>query len=164
MDRRNIETIANGCPKVDVLKNNNRLNKLVLQTKSDISVLYFKVLHTLGLLIDSVRAAPQSLDSLAVHFQMMFVTQDILGYRQLHAQETERLIAYNWNIVVKRQNDAAEKVLAKLERTRSEVKSLQDGVSEVSCNMFRSQNSMAYINYHSSSMSSLSRKLKRAEL
>ena len=76
-----------------------------------------------------------------------------------HTQDTKKILEHNWSIVKKRQQDASSRILAMLERTSNEVKSLQNGVSELNSIV---PSTLRSLTRKSSSMCNLS--LKRSDL
>jgi hypothetical protein len=106
------------------------LKKIVIDTKSDDSVSYFKVLQVLGLLYDSVRAAAGYLDTLIQHVRNPERDHIDYWFEKSHpnSKDTQRILHCNWETVKRRQRDASATILARLERTIGEVKSLREGV------------------------------------
>ncbi|KAI0455029.1 hypothetical protein F5B21DRAFT_473482 [Xylaria acuta] len=117
--------------RLNVLDDGERLRNLVLGNRADASVLYFKVLQILNNFSDMVRAAPSYLDTLSnnvrssSHFNLWF--EKSYPYTEI----TRNILQHNWKIVRERQCDASNRILAKLERTTNEVKSLQSGLFNV---------------------------------
>lgn len=99
-----------------------------MQTNQETSLLYFKVVKILGLLLDSVRAASKSLDELSWRAEDIFPLDEWSRNYQ-HSKESKKIVSYNWAIVRRHQKDSADRIIVKLQRTKDEVQSLLDGVS-----------------------------------
>lgn len=123
------------------MRDNKRLRSLVLDTNPHSPVSYFKVLRTLGIFSDSVRATYGYLETLSQTAQKPWVSDiwlesspwrsDIwLESSYPHTNETRRILAHNWNSVLRHQEEASNIVLKRLERTTNEVQGLMDGVRE----------------------------------
>jgi hypothetical protein len=115
---------------LNILEDDQRLRKLVLDNTADASVLYFKVIQFLNLFSDTVRDAPISLEKLSKHwnhYRNWWPQEFEDSYP--HMKETQQIIDSNWDTVKKKQQEASARILEKLQRTTNEVKSLQNGVS-----------------------------------
>ncbi|KAI0428866.1 hypothetical protein F5Y09DRAFT_275860 [Xylaria sp. FL1042] len=75
-----------------------------------------------------LRAAPSYLDTLQRNAHSENNSQFGIWQSYPHKEKTQIIIKHNWAIVAKRQRDALDRILEKLERTSNEVKSLQSGV------------------------------------
>ncbi|KAI1155857.1 hypothetical protein F4825DRAFT_447099 [Nemania diffusa] len=117
--------------KLNVLENVERLRNLVLGNGADASVLYFKVLQILNNFSDMVCAARAHLHSLSHNIYMQIPTDFWLEKSYPHTEATRNVLEHNWKIVNERQRDASNRIIAKLERTSNEVKSLQSGLFNV---------------------------------
>ncbi|KAI0861623.1 hypothetical protein F4860DRAFT_513772 [Xylaria cubensis] len=115
--------------KFNVLEDDMILRKLVLENSTDASVLYFKVLQILNNFSDVVRAAPSRLDMLSNVVRLKMDSQFAESYP--YTENTKHIVKHNWDVVRERQRDASSRILAKLERTTNEVKSLQSGLFNV---------------------------------
>ncbi|KAF7533832.1 hypothetical protein G7054_g6726 [Neopestalotiopsis clavispora] len=116
--------------KLDILEDNQRLRKLVLDNTADASVLYFKLLQLLNFFSDTVRDAPRDLEWLA---QTWFDSPRNYWFQESypHMKETLQIIDSNWDIVREHQKEASSRILEKLQRMTNEVKSLQNGLFNV---------------------------------
>ncbi|KAI0107887.1 hypothetical protein GGR51DRAFT_559222 [Nemania sp. FL0031] len=117
--------------KFDVLDDDDRLRNLVLGNRSDAAVLYFKVIQILNNFSDTVRAAPSYLDTLSHNVRNLHSFDYWFEESYPHTGAVRHILEHNWKIVRDRQRDASDRILAKLERTSNEVKSLQSGVFNV---------------------------------
>ncbi|KAI1749812.1 hypothetical protein F4782DRAFT_549407 [Xylaria castorea] len=117
--------------KLNVLENDKNLRKLVLENSTNASVLYFKVLQILNNFSDMVRAAPAYLDTLSNDARDQVIVEEKFNESYPYTENTQAIIQHNWKIVSERQRDASSRILAKLERTTNEVKSLQSGLFNV---------------------------------
>ncbi|KXJ85611.1 hypothetical protein Micbo1qcDRAFT_237410 [Microdochium bolleyi] len=117
---------------LDVLENSEQLSKLVLKTKSDASVLYFKVLQLLGVFADSVQEARAALEALprATHNPEVFLGSGFYQTYQ-HTADTLTLLDHNWEIVQGMHKNAAEGILRRLDRSKNEILGLRDGLFNV---------------------------------
>ncbi|KAI0185190.1 hypothetical protein EV127DRAFT_412459 [Xylaria flabelliformis] len=111
----------------NVLENDKELRRVVLENSTDASVSYFKVLQILNTFSDMVRAAPSYLDALSTSVRHSSGVDYWFTESYPHTENTQHILQHNWKIVRERQNDASSRILAKLERTTNEVKSLQSG-------------------------------------
>lgn len=112
-----------------MLNDYKRLKSLVLDAKTDKSVLYFKVLQILSIFSDSVRETQTSLEKLVRVAQSPPRGVTLFPTSFPHMSDTRKVLKYNWDIVQTRQREAAEQILARLARTTDGVKSLRDGAS-----------------------------------
>ncbi|KAI1738053.1 hypothetical protein F4680DRAFT_426907 [Xylaria scruposa] len=117
--------------KLNVLENDQDLRNLVLDNRTNASVLYFKVLQILNNFSDMVRAAPSYLDTLSNGTSTQVVIDHRFKESYPYVENTKTIVQYNWKMVSERQRDASSRILAKLERTTNEVKSLQSGLFNV---------------------------------
>lgn len=116
--------------KFDDLDQEHKVRELLLETKSETSLLYFKVIKLLGLFLDSVRAAPKYLDSLCLNVPRRISSLDVWGEKELlSSTESRRILSKNWDIVREKQQESTDKLVVKLNQTKEEVQSLLDGVS-----------------------------------
>ncbi|KAI0817959.1 hypothetical protein GGR55DRAFT_49829 [Xylaria sp. FL0064] len=116
---------------LNVLENDDHLRNLVLGNNNDNSVLYFKVLQLLNGFSDMARAAPSYLDTLRRNVPSQENSEFWFLESYPHTEKTRIIIKHNWEIVAKRQRDASDRILKKLERTSNEVKALQSGLLNV---------------------------------
>ncbi|KAI0546026.1 hypothetical protein F4679DRAFT_441134 [Xylaria curta] len=117
--------------KLNVLENDQNLRNLVLENSTNASVLYFKVLQILNNFSDMVRAAPSYLNTLSSGTRNQVIIDERFKASYPYIEETKTIVQHNWEIVRDRQRDASSRILAKLERTTNEVKSLQSGLFNV---------------------------------
>lgn len=98
-----------------------------METKQETSLLYFKVLKIIGLLLDSVRAAPNCIDELSWRAEETFPLDEwCQNYR--YSKESKMILNHNWDFVRRRQKDSADRITVQLQRAKDEVQSLLDGV------------------------------------
>jgi hypothetical protein len=107
------------------LGNDRLLEQLVLDTESDTSVKYFKVLRILGTFSDYIRASQTDMEDLSAKLRAgFFVSRD-----DVRLEQVQPIIDYNCDIMVRHHREASAAVLGRLERTTNEVQGLMDGVS-----------------------------------
>lgn len=111
------------------MRDEKRLKSLVLDIDPHSPVSYFKVLRTLGIFSDSVRAALPYLETLAEEAQHPRPVDMWFESTYPHTEDTRRILAHNWASVLRHQQEASDLVLKRLERTTNEVQGLMDGVS-----------------------------------
>jgi hypothetical protein len=116
--------------KLETLDDQDRLRRLVLDNDDAAAVLYFKALQCLNFFSDTVRSAQVCLDELASYSLQILFGKEWLSYEyNKDKEDTKVILDHNWKMVSQRQRDASTRILQMLERTTSEVKSLQSGVS-----------------------------------
>jgi Mg2+ and Co2+ transporter CorA len=116
------------CPKFDALEDDEFLQTLVLDSDTQRSVLYFKVLQVLRIFSDSLLSSSNCLDVLIDNCWGSSKQSDRLKMSHLVSSETAAVLRRNWDVVKTRHSAATKHLLARIARTTEEVKSLRDGV------------------------------------
>ncbi|KAI9168065.1 hypothetical protein HJFPF1_04209 [Paramyrothecium foliicola] len=114
--------------KLHTLRDVRRLKTIILDSKADKSVLYFQVLQILRLFSDSIRTALRNVEALSQNVRKPASKDYWFEETYPHTKDTHRILEHNWGIVKRRQKEASDKLLTRLERTINEVKSLRDGL------------------------------------
>lgn len=103
----------------------------MLKTRSDASVLYFKVLQILRVFTDTVEEFKDDLQELQHRCGDPSGTLWTDGFQHTygHMDDVRKVLDHNWKVVLRRQNTASEGILKRLEKSKQEVLALRDGVS-----------------------------------
>ncbi|PHH77915.1 hypothetical protein CDD80_7597 [Ophiocordyceps camponoti-rufipedis] len=115
----------------DVLDSKQDVERLVLDPKSDSAVKLFKALQVLRKFSHSVQEAPAYLKELSDCTQNSPGLEIWPNDSKPNERSARKILQHNWDVVNKRQQEAADRVLRKIERTTDEVKSLRDGLFNV---------------------------------
>ncbi|KAH7028767.1 cora-like Mg2+ transporter protein-domain-containing protein [Microdochium trichocladiopsis] len=109
-----------------------QLRRLVLKTKSDASVLYFKVLQLLGIFSDAVSEVEGALEALerACRNPEVFLG-NAFHKTYPHTTATMRVLDQNWSVAKALHKDLAGRVQERLDRSKHEVLGLRDGLFNV---------------------------------
>ena len=110
-----------------MLDDHKRLAKIVLETSSNDSVLYFKVMHMLGSFQKMVKHTVTDLSVLASDPRSIGWGRWTMNDE--YSSQAQLVLEKNWKVVMKHQEEAAERVLLKINESKNEVNSLMDGVS-----------------------------------
>ncbi|KAK5998073.1 hypothetical protein PT974_00445 [Cladobotryum mycophilum] len=92
------------------------------------SELYFTVLQILRIFSESIRAAPDYLTTLSTHVRSPVLNDCWFEKDSPRTPDVHRVLNYNWQIVLSKQESAAKRLLERIERKTDEVKSLRDGL------------------------------------
>ncbi|KAL6825820.1 hypothetical protein J3E69DRAFT_380921 [Trichoderma sp. SZMC 28015] len=108
-----------------VLNDDQWLRELVLDTNPDDLVLYFKVLQILRMFHDIIIADTARLKSFSVNVQDQCKSVNSWQQSYKHNEDTQKVLEYNWNIVRKRQQEAADKISTRIKQTKEELYNVQ---------------------------------------
>lgn len=101
----------------------------MLNTDPNDLVLYFKMLQMLGRFNEIILADVARLESLSTDVRNQYRFDWWWQKSYKHNEDTNRVLEYNWGIVRKRQQQAADKITTRIKQTKEEVRGLIDGVS-----------------------------------
>jgi hypothetical protein len=115
---------------MDDIMNHTKVKKLMFDDSFERSKLYFKVLQLLRIFSDEIRASVRDLellnmgnkDSATMEYLLRFLTAPLADMKALQD---------NWEIVMKSQTEAQNRLLKRIADKAEEIKSLRDGVSSV---------------------------------